>query len=344
VGKRKTVITPAQNRPASKRYVIGCAILVLAVPTFFGSGITFITSIVNPSWPPRLFGVQTQGVVTSVDADACIPVYDPNPDLPTGSDGGNIGGNLALAQLPRLAVQTDVLPTVQFTDRQGHSHELQETFCGTYGVGQQVTVYYLPNDPTTFSLAQDTDAQVVPMYGSIIGMLLSLLALLGSVGSMLVFAALGRRAARKAALSSVGSPQTSWGQPGGGKSKPHRLGQAVTVEGRWSVTPTHAYPWQGDARVHPAPGRSYLMLSTTLRNVSREPLSPGQAMFRLYNGLWTEYQRVQTLESPRAGHLQPGASVSLTLAFDVPATQRQFRLSYDSSSSLLTQASWDIAA
>ncbi|HEX6779830.1 MAG TPA: hypothetical protein VF099_16600, partial [Ktedonobacterales bacterium] len=67
-------------------------------------------------------------------------------------------------------------------------------------------------------------------------------------------------------------------------------------------------------------------------------------MFRLYDGFGTEHTRVQALESPLLGHIQPGAAAALMLAFDVPGTQRRFRLSYDSSVSLLTQASWDIAS
>jgi hypothetical protein len=39
-----------------------------------------------------------------------------------------------------------------------HPYVLKETWCGDYGVGEQVTVWYLPATPTTFALAYETDS------------------------------------------------------------------------------------------------------------------------------------------------------------------------------------------
>src|SRR5262249_6359399 len=91
-------------------------------------------------------------------------------------------------------------------DRQGHRYMLKETFCGDYGVGEQVTVWYLPASPTTFALAQETDSNMWDAYGSLIWILISLLLVLGSVTLLIISAVQGRRAKSLGSIYSAGSP------------------------------------------------------------------------------------------------------------------------------------------
>jgi hypothetical protein len=312
-----------RNRSRNRR---GCGLSGLFSGFFLlGMGLLFIWIFIYPTWRARLSGVETRGTVVSLDV--CQ----------------DSGGDMVLQPTHALkALEDNVKPTIRFTDQQGHTHEVDYSFCGTYEVGETISLWYVPDDPGSVFVPGDMVPLIIAtiLLGglAIVGLLLVLvlggrfLFLLGA-GAGMVFQ--GNRAASY--TPQMGASQSSSG------SKNHRIGQPVTVEGRWSVLPTRAYPSQGDRRATPAPGRYFLMLMITLRNISQEPLYPGQGMFHLYDNLGTEYTRVQVLESPLQGHIQPGGTAALTLAFDVASTQRQFRLSYASSTTLLTEASWDVA-
>lgn len=146
----------------------------------------------SPPWQARLFGVQTQAIVKSIDTTTCSDYTLPDPGLD--------GGGFVLGSLPHAAIENNVLPTVQFTDRQGHGHTVQENYCGNYGVGEQVTLWYVPNDPTTFALAPDTDSDAAFVYGDISVMLLSLLVALVPGIRFLIVMVRGKRA------NSTGNP------------------------------------------------------------------------------------------------------------------------------------------
>ena len=210
------MIMKYRTRPASNLSGCGCLILI-------ASGILFFTNLVifqgwmsgSPEWQARLYGIQTQGVVKSIDADACNAT-SPDPNL----DPSLMNGGFVLGSLPGVKIEQNVLPTIQFTDRQGHRYVLKETWCGDYGVGQQVTVWYLPATPTTFALAQETDSDVVFVYGNLIGMLVSLLFVLGSVALLVFGAVQGRRAASRGSVYSAGSSWEAGVSPGAASTFP----------------------------------------------------------------------------------------------------------------------------
>lgn len=290
-----------------------------------GMALLFSALFVYPGWRARLSGVQTQGTVVSVS------------DCPEDS-----GGDMVLhPSQTRIALDDNVQPVIRFTDGQGHTHDVEYSVCGTYDVGETLAIWYVPSDPNTILVPDDMGLIVFFTFMFGIMGLIGLAMLLWFVIRFLFLLASGGRMAIMGASAASYAPQMGTNQFSG--SKNYRIGQPVTVEGRWSVLPTRAYPSQGDMRATPAPGRYFLMLMITLRNISQEPLYPGQEMFHLYDSIGTEYTRVQVLESPLQGHIQPGGTAALALAFDVAGTQRQFRLSYASSVTLLTEASWDIA-
>lgn len=183
------------------RILSGCGCLALPV-----SGILFFTFLIvfqvwmanSPEWQARLYGTRTQGVVKSIADDCSTNITDPN--LLNG--GGFVLGSL----LPLTKIETNVLPTIEFTDRQGHRYDVQENYCGDYGVGEQVTVWYLPANPTTFALAQETDSTSLDVYIPLIGMLLSLLLLLGSIIVLILGTVQRKRLVSRGDISNTGAP------------------------------------------------------------------------------------------------------------------------------------------
>src|SRR5258708_1838433 len=162
-----------RKRPVSNLSGCGCLTLIASSILLFTNLIIFQGWMSNsPPWQARLYGTQTQGVVKSINADACNA---------TSPDPGLMNGAFVLGSLPLVKIENNVLPTIQFTDRQGHRYELRENYCGDYGVGEQVTVWYFPTTPTTFALTHGTDSNLMDVYGPLIGMLLSLLLVLVSL-------------------------------------------------------------------------------------------------------------------------------------------------------------------
>src|SRR5579883_1895904 len=104
--------------------------LILAL-VFFSISLVIGWVFVLPGWRARLFGVQTQGTVISVDE--C-----------TSNDSG---GDVVLRVIhPLDDIQDNVQPTVRFTDRQGTRYEVEDSICGNYGIGETVNLWYLPDD------------------------------------------------------------------------------------------------------------------------------------------------------------------------------------------------------
>lgn len=175
------------DRKRLKGALPGCGCL-----TLFASGMLFLTCLIifqvwmsnSPEWQARLYGTQTHGIVKSIADDCDTNTIDPNI-----LNGGFVLGSLH----PRTTIKQNVLPTIEFTDRQGHRHDVQENYCGDYGVGEQVTVWYLPASPTTFALTQETDSTLLDVYIPLIGMLLSLPFVLGSVGFLIFSIVRSRR-------------------------------------------------------------------------------------------------------------------------------------------------------
>lgn len=194
------------NRKNHKRLgsaLPGCGCLMLPVSgiLLFVCLVWFLVWMANsPQWQARLYGTQTQGVVKSIADDCDTNIQDPNLD--PGLNGGFVLGSL----LPLAKIEQNVRPTLEFTDRQGHRYDVQEDYCGDYGVGEQVTVWYLPAHPTTFALAQETDSTLLDVSIPLIGMLLSLLCVLASVVLFVSGAVQKRRAASRGSISRASSP------------------------------------------------------------------------------------------------------------------------------------------
>ncbi len=289
-----------------------------------------------PSEQARLSGVKTLGTVQ---------------DISDCSDGGD-SGNMLRSLYALVDIQTNVQPTIQFTDLHGNSYTVVDTICGNYGIGEQVALWYLPSNPNVFSVQDD---------GVTLMVLLLITAFFGLLALVFVLVGLGRFAllgllARSGRQNTVGSagglaqmggwPMNSPPLPGGasfGASGHHRLGETVYAGGQWAITLTNAYPSQGAEMIAAAPGRCYLLLLLTLRNTTQEPLSFSQTAFRLTDHMGAEYQRAPLLEGQTPGIVQPGGQVNATLAYDVPGRQRQFQLTCSLLTSSLAQATWDIA-
>ncbi len=303
--------------------------------------------IIFPPMEARLFGVKTQGTVQGLAV--------------CQSDDDSGGDDVALLGVSQVDFADNVQPTIQFTDLKGQSHSVVDLICGTYGVGEQVTLWYSPNNPNAFAVDQDT---IWNALFSALGALLVLVALWALLASLRRFLfrpvtvpqAANRGQVYPAYVGSqaqmggwqMNSPPQAWPSPMGGAAPfgaglNHRVGELVSVAGQWAITVTNASSTQGTAMVSAPPGRYYLLLALALRNISSESVSFSQTTFRLADSVGAEYQRAPILEGTPPGFIQPGAQVTATLAYEAPAALRQFRLSFYLPTSSLAQATWDIA-
>ncbi len=125
------------NYPLTRLFRGGCMPLLFLL-LCFTIGAFPVWLFVLPDWQARLFGMQTQGTVTSL---AACP------------EGG--AGDAALRSVPLVEIVDHVTPTIQFTDRQGQTHVVRNGSCGSYGIGEQVTLWYVPDSPTTIFLEKE---------------------------------------------------------------------------------------------------------------------------------------------------------------------------------------------
>ena len=322
--------------------------LILATIFFFVS-VVIGGILIFPGMTARLAGVETQGVVRSVDV--------------CPEDNSSDGGDVVLRSIPLDDLQDNVQPTIDFTDLHGQTHEVESVVCGTYGVGEQVALWYLPGHPSTIALDQDTALLVGFGIGLGLVALVCLVFMLFSGGRLLLLLMSASRGLKQQPAyvggyqPMAGQPQMggyaqmggyppmagypqSGGYPASGVN--HRVGELVTVASHWAITLTNVHPSQGSDFTSAAPGRFYLVGQLSLRNTSNDLLNFAQTTFRLTDVAGVEYHRAQTMEGSPPGFIQPGAQVSATVAYDVPGTQRQFRLSLYLPMSSLAQATWDI--
>ncbi len=118
-------MAPTGGRAVARGVSIGCSIiclmllLILAIPAVW-LGI--------PAWHVRVSGVQAQG--TARLTQSCGTTTDEN---------GNRGAETFHV-------------TIQFTDQQGRQHQVGSHWgCNNfYDNGEQISLWYLPNDPSSF--------------------------------------------------------------------------------------------------------------------------------------------------------------------------------------------------
>ena len=85
------------------------------------------------------------------------------------------GEDVVLPGLWQGQVINNVTPTIQFTDLQNyHTYEVANNFCGSFAVGELVTLWYTPSHPTTIFVEQDTVLWLILGSGDVIFLLLGL--------------------------------------------------------------------------------------------------------------------------------------------------------------------------
>jgi hypothetical protein len=312
----------------------GLLVAVIFFVVSLGLGFLFIL----PGVEARLSGVKTQGIVKSLE------------ECPEDSGGGVVLGSIPpLAGQEDVELEDNVQPTVQFTDRQGKTYIIHDIICGSYGVGEVVALWYLPDNPDKNMLEKDSPT----LFGfaialSVVILITLIVMLVYGVGFLFLIVALARGSNQGSVTPMYSpvsySPAPMGGAPMGGMAlggAHHRVGELVSVAGRWAITCANPSPSQGAGMVQAQPGRFFLLTPLTIRNTSNEPLNVAQTVFRLFDGAGVEYQRAKTMEGMPPGFIQPGAQEQMTLAYDVPGTVRQYRLSFYLSTSSLAQANWD---
>src|SRR5579863_138891 len=167
--------------------------------SILGFAMIFLLIFVIPAAQARLSGVKTVGTVQSLSD--CT------------DDSGGDGGDVALRSMhPLEALDSNVQPTIEFTDLKGQRYSVVDTICGDYAIGEQVVLWYVPDNPSNIALEQDQTTVVV--LGGIFGVM-------ALVGLIVILFAL----ARMAWLALRGAP--SAGQPNA-----------------YAVSPAQASGWQ----------------------------------------------------------------------------------------------------
>src|SRR5579862_1032105 len=119
-----------------RKYRRGGSLVGLSIgSSILGFALIFLLIFVIPEAQARLSGVKTIGTAQSL------------------SDCNTDGGDVVLRSMH--ALDLNVQPTIEFTDLQGQRHDVVDTDCGSYGIGEQVVLWYLPSNPNSISLEQD---------------------------------------------------------------------------------------------------------------------------------------------------------------------------------------------
>jgi hypothetical protein len=325
--------------------------------------VLLITSIVGyfavySPWHARLNGIQTQGTVTNTN------VCDTSSD-----SGGDSVIRPFLAQDSSNSVTADI----EFIDLHGQKQDVYESTCGDYTQGQAVTLWYLPNDPQTFT----TDQQLSGTYilGAILGLvslpsvatlLMMLARALFFVPLLLLASARRARQPQPAYASSAYQPQSfsplgyqaplaySPYSPASASpqlappttSMAYRVGQTAEIDNLCAVTLTRVTTSPGEAGSLAAPGQVYLLIRAALRNRSSQPLDAFSAgRFQLADTQGNEYQPALLPGTVfyLTETIQPGSQQEEQLAFSVPVTIHEFRLTFQRDRSSPPLATWEIS-
>ncbi len=339
-----------------RRSPFGC---LLGTLPFLACALLVSLFLVFPAWHARLSGIKTQGTVISTN-------------ICTSSDSG--GDAVLRAFLPADSGNS-VTPTIRFTDARGQRIEVTDSVCGDYTEGQAVTLWYLPNDPQTIT----TDQQLTT--ASIAGVVLllfcvpSLIALLILLGRGVVFLFLlmrGSRQPQPAFASPLSASVPPWYAPSSPtmpaynapfapttpafNAQPnlapptsrllYRLGQTAEIDGgQCAATLTSVTTSSGDTRSRPTPGMTYLLIGVALRNRSTQPLDTFSAgRFLLSDAQGNDYQPALLSGTVffLTGTLQPGEQQNEQLAFTIPASTRQFSLTFQRDRTSAPLATWEI--
>ena len=263
---------------------------------------------------------------------------------------------------------------IEFTDLHGQKQDVSEDTCGDYTQGQTVTVWYLPNDPHTFTTDQQVGAAYLgAFFVGLFSLPLAIILLILLVRALLyvpllLVSARRSRQPQPAFASPIYQPQpisyTGYSAPPAyppysptvpaaspqlappTSQVPLRTGQTAEIDNLCSATLTRVNTSYGDANALPLPGYVYLLVGVALRNRSSQPLDAFSAgRFQLWDMQGNEYQ--PTLLPGTVFYLtdmlQPGKQQDDQLAFSVPTTIHEFRLTFQRDRSSPPLATWEMS-
>jgi len=239
----------------------------------------------------------------------------------------------------------DVNAWVIYQDAQGQFHEIPPEGAITSGVyqnGEQLSVWYLPSDPTSTFIG---GGNTIVLYATT-GTKLLFGVLFFGIPSLIIFVRTVRQLIRACvqaehfahlwwlllgcllilspALVALHFWPPSGADPGIGPARNFQVGQTVAVDGRWEVT-VHA----GGTGAAEAAGTFCLEVDITLRNTTNQPLAFSVGQFTLYN---TQEQALAScsIDAPRLANatLAPGEVMQGALAYQLPASLRRCYLGF----------------
>ncbi|HLW02408.1 MAG TPA: DUF3592 domain-containing protein [Ktedonobacterales bacterium] len=176
--------------------------------------------------------------------------------------------------------------SIVFLDRQGHEHFATTGCDDVYSVGDHVTVHYLAADPDG---GMFTDGDIVGIilltsFGDLAGLaglilLVLLLVRLKRIGIRRLSPATLITALVLITLVTGTLSLTRPGPPEKTSYRHYHIGEAVTVQGAWSVTIKSAQAQVGIGTL--APGMGCLIFDATFRNLTNHPQTPDGNGFSL---------------------------------------------------------------
>ena|GEM_PF-2206831 len=239
--------------------------------------------------------------------------------------------------------------TLVFLDRQGHEHFATTGCDDVYSVGDSVTVHYLAADPDggMFTNGDIVGIILLTSFGSVSGLAgLIILALL-----LLRLKRIGIRRLSPATLITTlvvltlvtGTLSlTRLGPPDKTSYRHYHIGEAVNVQGLWSVTIKSAQAQVGVGTL--APGKSCLIFDATFRNLTNQPQTPDGNDFSLSpaNATGQSDYGSSCVLAIGSSNVGPGGTQEGQVGFIVPDSVHHFWLAYELGGEV-ARSVWDIA-
>lgn len=155
------------------------------------------------------------------------------------------------------------------------------------------------------------------------------------------------------ALVACGETATVAGSAGGSSNSAtatpiqhFKVGQVVNVSNTWQITISSFAVVKGDEFTQPQSGNQFVAFAVTFKNISKSEQEVfGSADWKLKDATGQAYDSTYVPNQPQepSGKVESGETQRGTIAYEVPATQKQFTLAYQGSFLSTGQVIWNLS-
>jgi U5 snRNP spliceosome subunit len=177
-----------------------------------------------------------------------------------------------------------------------------------------------------------------------LGVIVGAVVLCAAIGSM---ASKGNSGTKVDTTGNAGSSTTSNSQPTQPVMQQHfKVGDVVKVGDKWEVTVNSITTSQGGNYITPDPGNVYVLVNVSMKNTS--PKEQNTSSLLDWNLKGKDGQRYKDAlfsdgDSPPNGKIEAGGPAKGTLSYEVPATVKDFTLSFSPELFESGQTIWDLS-